>query len=93
MQTIADFLMQLLAGAAAGAALGKVLPQLKLGRLRNAVIGAVGGVVGGYWLHPFVTGPGPAKLDISALTGSIGGAILVLVIGVIWSLWKCYKRR
>lgn len=91
---IINLLIQLVAGAAAGNGLGKMLQQFDLGTLGNTIAGAIGGVAGGSWLAPMISAgagaamAGNAGLDLSAIAGSVvgggvGGAVLTLIAGIV----------
>lgn len=49
---IVNLLIQLVAGAAGGNGLAKMLQQFNLGPLGNTIAGAIGGLAGGSWLAP-----------------------------------------
>ena len=96
---IVNLLIQLVAGAAGGQGLGKILEQFNLGPIGNTIAGAIGGLAGGSWVAPMVAagaGAGAAAtgntaMDLSAIAGSvagggIGGAVLTLVAGAIKKL-------
>jgi hypothetical protein len=89
---IINLVIQLLAGAGGGNALGKALQQFSLGPLGNTIVGLIGGVAGGSWLGPLISGVSTttqgAGLDVGAIGndiigGGIGGAVLTLIIGAI----------
>ncbi|AZS81737.1 MULTISPECIES: hypothetical protein [Achromobacter] len=91
---IINLLIQLVAGAAGGNGLGKMLQQFNLGPLGNTIAGAIGGLAGGSWLAPMITaGAGAATaantgMDLSAIAGSVvgggvGGAVLTLIAGIV----------
>ncbi|WP_258130249.1 hypothetical protein [Achromobacter anxifer] len=91
---IINLLIQLVAGAAGGNGLGKMLQQFNLGPLGNTIAGAIGGLAGGSWLAPMITAgagavaAGNTGLDLSAIAGSVvgggvGGAVLTLIAGIV----------
>ncbi|AUA56315.1 Uncharacterised protein [Achromobacter spanius] len=91
---IINLLIQLVAGAASGNGLGKMLQQFNLGPLGNTIAGAIGGLAGGSWLAPMISaGAGAATaantgMDLSAIAGSVvgggvGGAVLTLIAGIV----------
>ncbi len=92
---IINLLIQLVAGAAGGNGLGKMLQQFNLGPLGNTIAGAIGGLAGGSWLAPMITaGAGAAAtasntgLDLSTIAGDVvgggvGGAVLTLIVGIV----------
>ena len=94
---ITSLIIQLIVGAIGGNAAGKVMPDKSLGTLGNA-IGVVGGGLGGQILGSLLGGGGmdaaagaaTSGLDIGSLVqsvagGGIGGAILMVVVGIIKS--------
>lgn len=59
---IINLIIQLVAGAAGGNGLGKMLQQFNLGPLGNTIAGAIGGLAGGSWLAPMITAaPAPSR--------------------------------
>lgn len=89
---IINLIIQLVAGAAGGNGLGKMLQQFNLGPLGNTIAGAIGGLAGGSWLAPMITAgavaAGNGALDLSAIAGSVvgggvGGAVLTLIAGIV----------
>src|ERR1044071_9939580 len=51
---IINLIVQLISGAVGGNAAGKVNPSFDLGALANTIVGALGGVGGGYLLSTFL---------------------------------------
>jgi hypothetical protein len=88
--TIINLIIQLIAGAVGGNAVGAASKDVNLGTLGNTIAGAVGGVAGGQLLTaliPVMAGVGN-NVDIGALAdqavgGGIAGAILATIVGVI----------
>ncbi len=91
---IINLIIQLVAGAAGGNGLGKMLQQFNLGTAGNTIAGAIGGLAGGSWLAPMITAgagalaAGNTGLDLSAIAssvvgGGIGGAVLTLIVGIV----------
>ncbi|MEN4919147.1 hypothetical protein ABE485_10765 [Achromobacter spanius] len=91
---IINLIIQLVAGAAGGNGLGKMLQQFNLGTAGNTIAGAIGGLAGGSWLAPMITAgagalaAGNTGLDLSAIAssvvgGGIGGAVLTLIAGIV----------
>jgi hypothetical protein len=87
---IINLIIQLIAGAVGGNAVGAASKDINLGALGNTIAGAVGGVGGGQLLTaliPMLAGVGN-NVDIGALAGQavgggIAGAIVAAVVGVI----------
>ncbi len=91
---IINLIIQLVAGAAGGNGLGKMLQQFNLGPLGNTIAGAIGGLAGGSWLAPMLTAgagamaAGNSGMDLSSIAGSVvgggvGGAVLTLIAGAV----------
>jgi hypothetical protein len=89
--TLISLIVQLVAGAIGGNAIGAGLKDVNLGTLGNTLAGAIGGGVGGQLLQalvPDLAGVAGSGLDIGALVGQIAGggvagAILTAVVGLI----------
>lgn len=87
-----QILINLIAGAAGGAAAGKASPQFDLGMIGNVIAGAVGGGILGQivtLLWPAVSAS-IASGDFSVgsvitniISGGAGGAILTAIIGAL----------
>ena len=88
-----ELIISLISGALGGNIAGAVLKNFSLGPLLNAVIGIIGGGLGGQLLGvggPMMGAEG-AGLDIGALIGNIagsgvGGGILMVIVGIIKSM-------
>ena len=96
MESLLPIIIQLVAGAIGGNAAGKAMPDKSLGTLGNTIAGVIGGVGGGQLLNILLGGgalPADAAaaaggLDIGAIIqdvagGGIGGAVLMIVAGII----------
>ncbi len=95
-----NLLIQLISGAAGGNIAGALLKQFNLGTVGNSIAGILGGIGGGELLKMILgnssqmaaTGGG---LDLSSILsnvggGGIGGAILMIVVGLIKA--KCFGK-
>jgi hypothetical protein len=88
--TIINLIIQLIAGAIGGNALGASMKNVDLGTLGNTIAGAIGGAGGGTLLTallPVLQGAA-GNVDIGALVGQavgggISGAILTAIVAVI----------
>ena len=88
--TIINLIIQLIAGAIGGNAVGAASKDINLGTLGNSIAGAIGGVAGGQFLSaliPMMAGVGN-NVDIGALAsqavgGGVAGAIVAAVVGLI----------
>jgi hypothetical protein len=88
--TIINLIIQLVAGAIGGNAVGAGAKNLDIGTLGNTIAGAIGGAGGGTLLTsllPLLQGAG-SNLDIGALVGQavgggVAGAILTAIVGLV----------
>jgi hypothetical protein len=88
--TIINLIIQIIAGAIGGNAVGAASKDVNLGALGNTIAGAIGGVGGGQILTaliPMMAGVGN-NVDIGALAsqavgGGVAGAIVAAIVGVI----------
>jgi uncharacterized membrane protein YeaQ/YmgE (transglycosylase-associated protein family) len=88
---IINLLVQLISGAIGGNAAGKVNPSFNLGALVNTIVGAVGGVGGGWListLAPALAAAEGAGIDVAgiatqAVGGGVAGLVLTAIIGAI----------
>ncbi|MBL8894345.1 MAG: hypothetical protein JNJ53_07070 [Rhizobiales bacterium] len=92
-------IIQIIAGAIGGNAAGKAMKDYDLGTTGNSIAGVVGGVLGGQILERLFAGAAPAVTDAAAAAtssgmdigaiiqslagGGIGGAILMIIAGII----------
>jgi ABC-type uncharacterized transport system permease subunit len=82
-------IIQLIAGALGGNAVGNVAKDVNLGPLGNSIAGALGGGIGGQVLNAILGIGGAAAasgLDIGSivtafLTGGVSGGLTALVVG------------
>ena len=82
-------IIQLIAGALGGNAIGNVAKDVNLGPLGNSIAGALGGGIGGQILNSSLGIGGAAVgsgLDIGSivsafLTGGVSGGLTALVVG------------
>lgn len=87
---IADFIIALVCGAIGGGIAGAVLKDQSFGALGNCVIGILGGGIGGLALVDLGTRAGGVALEPGSwfsvvASGGVGGAILMIIIGLIVS--------
>lgn len=88
--TLINLIIQLIAGAIGGNAVGAGVKNVDLGTLGNSVAGAIGGAGGGTLLTallPLLQGTA-GNVDIGALVGQavgggVAGAILTAIVGII----------
>jgi len=86
---LTGLIIQLIAGALGGNAVGNVAKDVNLGPLGNSIAGALGGGIGGQVLNAILGIGGAAAasgLDIGSivsafLTGGVSGGLTALVVG------------
>lgn len=88
--TLINLIIQLIAGAVGGNAVGAGVKNVDLGALGNTIAGAIGGAGGGTLLTallPLLQGAA-GNVDIGTLVGQavgggVSGAILTAIVGVV----------
>lgn len=92
---IINLLISLISGVIGGNVAGKAMPEKSLGTLGNSLSGLLGGGIGGYLLQALsgaaaeaVHATGGTGLDIGSIlanvgSSGVGGAILMIVIGLV----------
>jgi hypothetical protein len=91
---IIGLIIQLIAGAAGGNAVGSLLKQFDLGVVGNSIAGVIGGGVGAQVIGSLLGGGAVAGaatgggLDISSIieqvvAGGAGGGILMVIVGIV----------
>jgi uncharacterized membrane protein YeaQ/YmgE (transglycosylase-associated protein family) len=88
METWLPWVVQLISGAVGGVGAGQVLKNQSLGTLGNAISGVVGGGLGGVILQALNLAVGSGGLDAASIGtdiagGGIGGAIVMIIVGII----------
>ncbi len=92
--TIINLILQLIAGAVGGNAVGAANQHMSLGTGGNTIAGAVGGLAGGSLLSsliPIVSGAGGidiAQLAGQLIGGGVSGAIVTAIVGMIMKSMK-----
>lgn len=88
--TVINLIVQLIAGAIGGNAMGSGLKNVDLGTMGNSIAGAIGGAGGGTLLTsliPLLAGTA-GNVDIGSIVGQavgggVSGAILTAIVGII----------
>jgi len=90
MDTLINLIIQVVAGAIGGNAVGTGVKDVNLGTLGNTIAGAIGGGVGGQILQALIPALALAaeNIDIGSLIGQVAGggitgAILTAIVGVV----------
>ncbi len=88
--TIINLIIQIIAGAIGGNAAAAGVDNADLGKVGNTIAGALGGVGGGQILGTLIPALAAAAsgVDFKAVVGqlvggSVGGAILTIVVGML----------
>lgn len=91
---IVTLIVQLVSGALGGNIAGALFRNLSLGTIGNSLAGIIGGGLGGQLLGQYFNLPAvdTATLDPAAIlgqigSGGVGGAIVLLIVGVLKSLF------
>lgn len=92
MSNALSIIVQLLCGAFGGYGAGSLMKKLSLGKLWDAIIGILGGGLGGQILGMLGVGTGGEGMDLGSIVGSIlgggvGGGVLLAIIGFIKKLF------
>jgi hypothetical protein len=91
---ITALIVQLIGGAVGGIGVGKTAKNLDLGNIVNAILGIVGGGLGGQILNSLGIAAMPSgALDVGSIVGNVvsggvGGGVLMAIVGFIKSLIK-----
>ncbi len=88
-----SWLLQLMAGVMGGYVLAAAVPQLSLGLIGNAVLGAAGGALGAIALqevYSITIGGGLKLIPVLAnlASGGLGGMAGVLVLGLVVAITR-----
>lgn len=84
MVGLISFLLSLLSGAVGGNVAGNAMKKYDLGMTGNSVTGLIGGAIGGPIVNMMMMHPESMFGVISNMLGSgVGGAILMIVVGMI----------
>ena len=90
MDTLINLIIQVVAGAIGGNAVGAGVKDVNLGTLGNTIAGAIGGGVGGQILQALIPTLALAagNIDIGSLIGQVAGggitgAILTAIVGIV----------
>jgi uncharacterized membrane protein YeaQ/YmgE (transglycosylase-associated protein family) len=76
---------QLIGGALAGYAAGNVSKAMNLGTIGNAIVGGLGGGVGGQVFFTLLGLSGTAQVVSALFTGAVSGGFATLLIGFLKS--------
>ena len=90
MESLIPLIINLVSGAAGGNIAGSLMKKLSLGTALNAVVGILGGGMGGQVLGMLGMGGG-GGMDLTGILssvagGGVGGGVLLAVIGFIKSM-------
>lgn len=81
--TTEDFTICLIVGAVVGLLAGQVIKGSSLGLIGNAVVGLVGGVIGG-WLFDLLDFMNIGDVLDPIIAAVVGSVILLAIASVIW---------
>ena len=77
---LTTLIVQLIGGALGGYAAGNVSKEMNLGTIGNAIVGALGGGVGGQSFSTLLGLSGTVQV-VSALTGAVSAGLATLLNG------------
>ena len=77
--------IQLVGGALAGYAAGYISKATDLGPIGNAIVGALGGGIGGQILFGMLGLSGTVQVISALVTGGISGGLVTLLVGLVKS--------
>jgi uncharacterized membrane protein YeaQ/YmgE (transglycosylase-associated protein family) len=80
---IVSWLVSLVIGAVGGNIAGALLKNFSLGPIGNTIAGVLGGGLGGQILTALFSGGAPTGLAGNLLGSGIGGALLMIIVGLI----------
>lgn len=87
--SLVDLAIAIISGAVGGYFAGTAMRALSLGTVGDAITGGIGGLVGGYSLRAAIPVLGSTAGGISlgviigqVVTGLVGGAILLAIVGL-----------
>ena len=91
MDTLFVLLIGAIAGAVGGWVTSGILKSISLGKTADTMVGLVGGVIAGYWLHamlPSLVGSGNSLgATVSQIVGALmGGGILTAICALVKDL-------
>jgi uncharacterized membrane protein YeaQ/YmgE (transglycosylase-associated protein family) len=81
LMNLTAFIVQIIGGALGGYAAGNVSKEMNLGTIGNAIVGALGGGVGGQFLFALLGLSGSVQVVSALLTGAVSGGLATLLIG------------
>ena len=82
---LTTLIVQLIGGALGGYAAGNVSKEMNLGTIGNAVVGALGGGVGGQIFLTLLGLSGTVQIVSALVTGGLSGGLATLLIGFLKS--------
>ncbi|QRM56258.1 hypothetical protein [Sinorhizobium sp. BG8] len=83
MEALMPLITQLIAGAIGGNAAGAALKQQAVSVVVRTIVGAIGGVGGGFLVQMLGGEAAVAGLVSSAISGLVGGGVLQAIVGAV----------
>jgi uncharacterized membrane protein YeaQ/YmgE (transglycosylase-associated protein family) len=88
MGNLLPLIIQLVSGVVGGNIAGSAIKKYSLGTLGNSIAGILGGGIGGQLLSLLGVATSGGSLDLAGIIGSIasggvGGAVLMVIVGLI----------
>ena len=85
LMNLTALIAQIIGGALGGYGAGNVSKEMNLGTIGNAIVGALGGGVGGQVLFTLLGLSGTVQVVSALLTGAVSGGLATLLIGFLKS--------
>jgi uncharacterized membrane protein YeaQ/YmgE (transglycosylase-associated protein family) len=82
---LSALIVQLIGGALGGYAAGNVSKEINLGTIGNAIVGALGGGVGGQIVFTMLGLSDTVQIVSALVTGAVSGGLTTLFIGFLKS--------
>jgi hypothetical protein len=82
---LSALIVQLIGGALGGYAAGNVSKEMNLGTIGNAIVGALGGGVGGQIVFSMLGLSDTVQIVSALVTGAVSGGLTTLLVGFLKS--------
>ena len=83
MEALMPIITQLIAGAVGGNVAGAALKQVAVSAIVRTVVGAIGGIGGGFLLQMLGGEAGLTGLVANGVGGLLGGGVLTAIVGAV----------
>ena len=83
MEALMPIITQLIAGAVGGNVAGAALKQQAVSAIVRTIVGAIGGIGGGFLLQMLGGEAGLSGLVANGIGGLVGGGVLTAIVGAV----------